>query len=68
MANHATQYQCGGCGRLHGWHCPYYGHPGMKMTDEERASATARLETDKKVGNWPFVKAAEPRPLPQYMS
>ena len=51
-----TEWNCGGCGRRHGWHCPYFGHPGKKMSDEERAAAITQMETDKKAGVWPFKK------------
>ena len=49
-----AEWICGGCGQRHGLHCTYFGHPGMRMTDKEHASALARMAADKQSGTWPF--------------
>lgn len=51
-----SQWLCGGCGQVHGWICPYFGHPGKKLTVAELMQVKDRMKADEKAGQWPFKK------------
>lgn len=45
-----TEWYCGGCGRRHGWECPYFGYPGesLKWSRQRQEEANRQMLDDKK--------------------
>lgn len=63
-ASHAEaipRFSCGGCGGIHSWDCPYFGHPGnhINMSPEEIAAAEAKINQDRAAKKWPFKHLKE---------
>jgi hypothetical protein len=59
------QWQCGACGGIHGWECPYFGGPGRfnpppcsrEEGERQRAADLAAM-----VGPFRHLRSEEPNP------